>query len=124
MTEEVVAKAERGRRDRLPRNRQRERVLQAVRANGAAIDAVELAFVRTLPHVRQVEVIFRASMSAARLGGLAKSFEIDRAEWFARDALPEGLSRDQRRLIEGGGRYALDVHCCGAGGGANTRPPT
>ena len=67
---------------------------------GLELDSVELAFVRTLGHVRQVEVIFRARMTAARLGELSKSFEIDRAEWFALDALPEGLGRDQRRLIE------------------------
>lgn len=41
--EETDAKAGRSRRDRLPRNRQRERVLQMVRAHGGAIDAVELA---------------------------------------------------------------------------------
>lgn len=67
---------------------------------GLELDAVELAFVRSLGHVRQVEIIFRCTMSAAALGGLEKGFEIDRAEWFARDALPEGLSADQRRLIE------------------------
>ncbi len=66
---------------------------------GLELESVELAFVRTLPHVRQVEVIFRARMSAGRLSGLSKSFEIDRAEWFALDALPEGLGRDQRQLI-------------------------
>ena len=67
---------------------------------GLELDGVELAFVRSLKGVRQVEVIFRGRMSAAALGGLEKSFEIDRAEWFARDALPPGLSADQRRLIE------------------------
>jgi predicted ArsR family transcriptional regulator len=41
--EEPDSKAGRSRRDRLPRNRQRERVLQMVRAHGDAIDAVELA---------------------------------------------------------------------------------
>ena len=67
---------------------------------GLELEGVELAFVRTLPHVRQVEVIFRGRMGAGVLGGLSKSFEIDRAEWFERDGLPEGLGRDQRRLIE------------------------
>ena len=67
---------------------------------GLELEDVELVFVRTLLHVRQVEIIFRGRMSAALLGGLSKSFEIDRAEWFARDALPEGLGRDQRLLIE------------------------
>src|SRR3954447_2677289 len=41
--EETDSKAGRSRRDRLPRNRQRERVLQMVRGHGDAIDAVELA---------------------------------------------------------------------------------
>jgi ADP-ribose pyrophosphatase YjhB (NUDIX family) len=66
---------------------------------GLALEAVELAFVRALPNVRQIEVIFRARMGAARLSALSKNFEIDRAEWFALDALPEGLGRDQRGLI-------------------------
>jgi 8-oxo-dGTP diphosphatase len=67
---------------------------------GLELDSVELAFVRSLAGVRQVEIIFRGRMRAAALEGLEKGFEIDRAEWFARDALPEGLSADQRRLIE------------------------
>jgi 8-oxo-dGTP diphosphatase len=67
---------------------------------GLELDGVELAFVRTLGGVRQVEVIFRARMVAARLSALSKGFEIDRAEWFARDALPGGLGADQRLLIE------------------------
>jgi ADP-ribose pyrophosphatase YjhB (NUDIX family) len=73
---------------------------------GLELDSVELAFVRSLEHVRQVEIIFRCTMSAAALERLEKGFEIDRAEWFAHDALPAGLSADQRRLIErarGGG---------------------
>src|SRR5215204_5352557 len=67
---------------------------------GLELDTVELSFVRSLEHVRQVELIFRCRMRAAALEGLDKSFEIDRAEWFARDALPAGLSADQRLLIE------------------------
>jgi 8-oxo-dGTP diphosphatase len=67
---------------------------------GLELESVELAFVRTLRHVRQVEIIFRGSMKADAVSGLEKGFEIDRAEWFARDALPEGLGHDQRRLID------------------------
>jgi ADP-ribose pyrophosphatase YjhB (NUDIX family) len=67
---------------------------------GLTLDGVELAFVRTLGHVRQVEVIFRGTMRAAALEGLTKNFEIDRAQWFAIDALPPGVSADQRRIIE------------------------
>ena len=67
---------------------------------GLELDSVELAFVRALEGVRQVEIIFRCRMRAAALEGLEKGFEIDRAEWFARDALPPGVGADQRRLIE------------------------
>ena len=67
---------------------------------GLELDSAELAFVRSLVSTRQVEIIFRCRMRAAALEGLEKGFEFDRAEWFARDALPEGLSADQRRLIE------------------------
>jgi len=67
---------------------------------GLELDGVELAFVRSLRGVRQVEIIFRCRMRAAALEGLEKSFEIDRAEWFELRGLPEGLPSDQRRLIE------------------------
>jgi 8-oxo-dGTP diphosphatase len=66
---------------------------------GLELDSVELAFVRTLRHVRQVEVIFRGSMQSSAIEGLKKSFEVDRAEWFALLELPEGLSEHQRRVI-------------------------
>jgi ADP-ribose pyrophosphatase YjhB (NUDIX family) len=67
---------------------------------GLELDAVELAFVRTLRHVRQVEVIFRGSMRAGAAGDLERSFEIDRAEWFTLPELPTGVGEDQRRIIE------------------------
>src|ERR1044072_9094541 len=54
---------------------------------GLELYSVELAFVRSLAHVRQIEVIFRCRMRAAALEGLQKSFEIDHAEWFARDEI-------------------------------------
>src|SRR5579885_1360412 len=66
---------------------------------GLELASVELAFVRTLRNVRQVEVVFRCSMNSTALGGLEKNFEIERAAWFERDRLPEGLSRDQRAVI-------------------------
>ena len=66
---------------------------------GLELERVELAFARTLRHVRQVEVIFRGAMPADALARRTASFEVDRAAWFELDSLPEGLSRDQRRLI-------------------------
>ena len=67
---------------------------------GLALGRVELAFVRALGDARQVEIIFRAEMKASALEGLAKNFEIDRAQWFARDALPADVGADQRRIVE------------------------
>jgi 8-oxo-dGTP diphosphatase len=66
---------------------------------GLALDSVELAFVRTHVYVQQVEIIFRGRMRSDAVARLDKGFEIDRAEWFALDALPEGIDRDQRRVI-------------------------
>jgi ADP-ribose pyrophosphatase YjhB (NUDIX family) len=66
---------------------------------GIELEAVGLLFVRALRGVRQVEVIFRASMRAEALAGLEKNFEIDRAELFAPAELPENLAPDQRRII-------------------------
>ena len=67
---------------------------------GLELERAELVLVRTLPGARHVEIIFRGTMCAAALEGLEKNFEIDRAEWFARDALPAGLPAAQRRLID------------------------
>jgi ADP-ribose pyrophosphatase YjhB (NUDIX family) len=66
---------------------------------GLELDAVELAFVRTLGGVRQVEIIFRATMRSEALARVEKGFEIDRAEWFEVDSLPDSVSEDQRRII-------------------------
>ena len=66
---------------------------------GLELESVELAFVRTLGHVRQVEVVFRCSMNSSALDGLKKNFEIERAAWFGREHLPEDLSRDQQAVI-------------------------
>lgn len=67
---------------------------------GLGLEAVELAFVRTLSHAHQVEIIFRARLRASALDLRKESLEIDDAEWFERAALPDGLSADQRWLIE------------------------
>lgn len=71
---------------------------------GLELERVEMAFVRTLHGIRQVEIIFRGRIRSAALGRVEKNFEIDRAEWFDLEALPEDLSEGQRRVI----RRALD----------------
>jgi len=64
---------------------------------GLELEQIELAFVRTLKTINQVEIIFRC-----RPGGRVQplSQEIIEADWFTPDNLPQGLSRDQRRIIE------------------------
>jgi 8-oxo-dGTP diphosphatase len=65
---------------------------------GAEIDGARLVSARALRRPRQVELLFVARLREGERPRAA-SAEIRRAEWFATDALPEGLSRDQRRLI-------------------------
>lgn len=61
------------------------------------IEAVEIFTARSFRKPKQVEVLFRG-----RADGPVKprTMEVERAEWFSLDALPEGLPRDQRRLVE------------------------
>jgi ADP-ribose pyrophosphatase YjhB (NUDIX family) len=61
------------------------------------LENVELLFARTLGPVKQVEIYYRARAVG---DPTPSSFEIKRAEWFALDALPPHLSKDQQRLIE------------------------
>lgn len=64
---------------------------------GLKLTEVELAFVRTLKRPHQVEIIFRCRSEGQPQ---PRSVEIKSAEWFAPDALPSELGRDQCRLIE------------------------
>ena len=64
---------------------------------GLELESIELVFVRALKRTGQVEIYFRAS---PRGTSEPRSIEIKSASWFALDDLPEGLSRDQRRIIE------------------------
>jgi ADP-ribose pyrophosphatase YjhB (NUDIX family) len=67
---------------------------------GLELDSVELAFARALRDVNQIEIIFRAEMKSEALARVERGFEIERAEWFAIDSLPESVSEDQRRIIQ------------------------
>src|SRR5207244_3146056 len=64
---------------------------------GIELDQIELLFARNLRRPRQIEIYFRAKPVGEPR---AQSFEIKRAGWFAIDALPDELSKDQRRLIK------------------------
>lgn len=61
------------------------------------IQDVEIFTARSFRKPKQVEVLFRG-----RADGLVttRTMEVERAEWFSLDALPEGLPRDQRSLVE------------------------
>jgi ADP-ribose pyrophosphatase YjhB (NUDIX family) len=64
---------------------------------GLKLKQAELVLVRTLKRPTQLEIIFRCRPQ----GSFApRSVEIKSAEWFAPEALPPELSRDQRQLIE------------------------
>ena len=65
---------------------------------GLEVDEARLVFARTLRRPQQVEFVFRVTALAGSEARPA-SAEISGAEWFEPDALPEGLSRDQRRMI-------------------------
>ncbi len=64
---------------------------------GLEIDEVEIFAARSFRKPKQVEVLFRGRAD----GPVSpRTMEVERAEWFSLDALPEGLPRDQRRFVE------------------------
>jgi ADP-ribose pyrophosphatase YjhB (NUDIX family) len=81
-----------------PREQPEDAVRRELREEiGLEIERAEIAFIRTLQKYRQVEIIF---LCHPKSSPVPSGFEISRAEWFDPDALPEGLSDDQRGLIE------------------------
>ena len=61
------------------------------------VDDVKIFAARSFKKPKQVEVLFRARANAQVK---SQTVEVERAEWFAIDALPQGLPRDQRVYIE------------------------
>jgi ADP-ribose pyrophosphatase YjhB (NUDIX family) len=81
-----------------PREQPEEAIRRELREEiGFEIESASVAFVRTLQKYRQVEIIFRCIPKGVPR---PRSFEINRADWFELTSLPDGLSDDQRRLIE------------------------
>ena len=64
---------------------------------GLELDDVEIFAARSFKKPKQVEVLFRARANAQVK---TQTIEVESAEWFALDSLPEGLPRDQRVYIE------------------------
>ena len=64
---------------------------------GLELEDVEVFAARSFEKPKQVEVLFRARANA-KVKPL--TMEVERAEWFPLDSLPEGLPRDQRVYVE------------------------
>jgi NAD+ diphosphatase len=64
---------------------------------GLEVDDVEVFAARSFKKPKQVEVLFRARANAQVK---SQTIEVERAEWFELDSLPQGLPRDQRVYIE------------------------
>jgi len=64
---------------------------------GLEVEDVELFATRSFKKPRQVEVLFlcRANGSVT-----PQAMEVERAEWFSLQSLPNGLPRDQRLIVE------------------------
>jgi 8-oxo-dGTP diphosphatase len=64
---------------------------------GLEVEDVEIFASRSFRKPRQVEVLFRCRANGAVA---PRTMEVERAEWFSLESLPEGLPRDQRTLVE------------------------
>lgn len=64
---------------------------------GLELEDVHVFAARSFSKPKQVEVLFRG-----RANGDVKplTMEVERAEWFVLDSMPEGLPRDQRSYVE------------------------
>ena len=65
---------------------------------GLELDEVEIVLARTVPRAKQIELIYRCRANGRAVE--AQSLEISRTGWFRLDALPAGLTKSQRWLIE------------------------
>ena len=64
---------------------------------GLELKDVEIFGVRSFRKPRQVEVLFRCRANGSVT---PRTMEVERAEWFSLQSLPDGLPRDQRLLVE------------------------
>jgi mutator protein MutT len=67
---------------------------------GLEVEDVELFATRSFEKPKQVEVLFRARANASDANVKPLTIEVERAEWFSIDSIPEGLPRDQRSYVE------------------------
>lgn len=67
---------------------------------GLEVEDVEVFAARSFKKPKQIEILFRARGNASEANVKPLTMEVERAEWFSLDSLPEGLPRDQRRYVE------------------------
>ena len=67
---------------------------------GLEVEDVELFATRAFEKPKQMEILFRARGNTNDANVKSLTMEVERAEWFSIDSLPEGLPRDQRRYVE------------------------
>jgi mutator protein MutT len=70
---------------------------------GMEVESVEVFTARSFNKPRQVEILF---LCCANGEAKPRTMEVERAEWFSVQSLPDGLPHDQRLLVE---RAASDV---------------
>ena len=70
---------------------------------GMKVEHHEIFAARSFRKPRQVEVLFRCRANGEVT---PRTMEVERAEWFSLESLPDGLPPDQRLLVE---RAASDV---------------
>jgi mutator protein MutT len=64
---------------------------------GLEVEDIEIFGVRSFKKPRQVEVLFLCSANGPVT---SQAMEVERAEWFSLQSLPDGLPRDQRLIVE------------------------
>jgi 8-oxo-dGTP diphosphatase len=64
---------------------------------GLEVESAEVFAVRSFKKPRQVEVLFRCRANSEVK---PQAMEVERAEWFSIESLPDGLPRDQQLLVE------------------------
>jgi 8-oxo-dGTP diphosphatase len=64
---------------------------------GLEVEDIEIFGVRSFKKPQQIEVLFRCRANGSVT---PREMEVERAEWFSLQSLPDGLPRDQRLLVE------------------------
>jgi len=67
---------------------------------GLELADVEVFAARSFKKPKQMEILFRARGNTSAANVKPLTMEVERAEWFSIDSLPEGLPRDQRVYVE------------------------